>query len=226
MKQFVITTLAVLLLAGGSARAQALIEATNETLIFDSAGRNVGKLIGLDRVRFRKPDGTSIFATLVMRAGTWDTGDVGYATLDCTGQAYVTPQGNGSTGIDVNNVLYSMEDNLTALVLMSALTANGCEIYTQGPTPFSFPFPLMNPYVDLDDYFTPPFSYGGPPRPVTPSFTDVPASSPFFQSIELMKAAGITAGCGGGQYCPQSPVTREQMAAFMAQVLGVRFIEP
>jgi hypothetical protein len=33
--------------------------------------------------------------------------------------------------------------------------------------------------------------------------------------INRLAAAGITTGCGGGQYCPSGSVTREQMAAFL-----------
>jgi hypothetical protein len=34
-------------------------------------------------------------------------------------------------------------------------------------------------------------------------------------NINALAAAGVTNGCGGGKYCPTSPVTREQMAAFI-----------
>lgn len=48
------------------------------------------------------------------------------------------------------------------------------------------------------------------------SFTDVPPSHQFFASIEAVKAAGVTSGCGDGtKYCPNGLVTRGQMAAFM-----------
>lgn len=37
--------------------------------------------------------------------------------------------------------------------------------------------------------------------------------------IEAIYAAGITKGCGDGKFCPKDPVTREQMAAFLARAL-------
>ncbi|MBI5293974.1 MAG: S-layer homology domain-containing protein [Chloroflexi bacterium] len=46
-------------------------------------------------------------------------------------------------------------------------------------------------------------------------FNDVPASNPFAKWIEQLAAEGITGGCGGGNYCPNTPVTREQMAVFL-----------
>jgi hypothetical protein len=51
-------------------------------------------------------------------------------------------------------------------------------------------------------------------------FVDV-AGSPFGPSIEALAAAGITAGCGGGRFCPDDPVTRGQMAAFLVRALDV-----
>ena len=59
------------------------------------------------------------------------------------------------------------------------------------------------------------------PAPATGRFNDVPASDPGFQFIEALAASGITGGCGGGNYCPDSPVTRRQMAIFLAKALGL-----
>jgi hypothetical protein len=61
------------------------------------------------------------------------------------------------------------------------------------------------------------------PAPGTATFGDVPTSHPFFQFIEALAASGITGGCGGGNYCPNSPVTRGQMAVFLAKALGLQF---
>lgn len=55
---------------------------------------------------------------------------------------------------------------------------------------------------------------------VTQSFADVPTTSPFYTVIERVKAAGITAGCGGGNFCPKDAVTREQMSAFLNRAAG------
>ncbi len=46
-------------------------------------------------------------------------------------------------------------------------------------------------------------------------FSDVPDSNPFHGDISAIADAGVTFGCGGGNYCPSANVTREQMAAFM-----------
>lgn len=52
------------------------------------------------------------------------------------------------------------------------------------------------------------------------NFTDVPQGDPFYTDIEKLSAHGITLGCGGGNYCPNDPVTREQMAAFIMRAKG------
>jgi hypothetical protein len=61
------------------------------------------------------------------------------------------------------------------------------------------------------------------PAPATATFGDVPTSHPFFQFIEALAASGITGGCGSGNYCPNNPVTRGQMAVFLAKALGLQF---
>jgi hypothetical protein len=54
-----------------------------------------------------------------------------------------------------------------------------------------------------------------PPPCVTPKFSDVPCSDPRAPWVNDLVARGVTAGCGGGNYCPDAPITREQMAVFL-----------
>jgi len=59
-----------------------------------------------------------------------------------------------------------------------------------------------------------------PPACAPPNtFTDVPETSPFCKFIEELAARGVVGGCGGSNYCPTSPVTREQMAIFVLRTL-------
>jgi len=46
-------------------------------------------------------------------------------------------------------------------------------------------------------------------------FADVPGTNIFKGPIEALAGAGITAGCGGGNFCPTAQITREQEAAFL-----------
>lgn len=46
-------------------------------------------------------------------------------------------------------------------------------------------------------------------------FADVPPSNPFFAAINALGGAGITTGCGGGNFCPRDNISREAEAAFV-----------
>ncbi len=61
------------------------------------------------------------------------------------------------------------------------------------------------------------------PAPGVASFTDVPTSYWAFQYIEALKASGITVGCTPSTFCPEDPVTRAQMAVFLAKALGLHW---
>lgn len=59
--------------------------------------------------------------------------------------------------------------------------------------------------------------------PATATFNDVPTTHPFFQFVEALNASGITAGTGGGNFSPDAPLTRGQMAVFLAKALGLHW---
>lgn len=55
------------------------------------------------------------------------------------------------------------------------------------------------------------------PPPCTGIFGDVPCPSTFADWIEELYNQGVTAGCGGGNFCPQAFVPRGQMAVFVVR---------
>lgn len=59
------------------------------------------------------------------------------------------------------------------------------------------------------------------PPAATGVFGDVPASNPFAPWIEQIFAEGITAGCGGGNYCPSQNTTRGQMSVFLTKAMSL-----
>ena len=61
------------------------------------------------------------------------------------------------------------------------------------------------------------------PAPAVATFSDVPPSHHFFRFIEALALSGITSGCGGGNFCPDVPLTRGQMAVFLSLGLGLHF---
>jgi len=52
-------------------------------------------------------------------------------------------------------------------------------------------------------------------------FSDVPCPSLFADWIEQLVTESVTAGCGGGNYCPDSPNTRGQMAVFLTKTFSL-----
>jgi len=65
------------------------------------------------------------------------------------------------------------------------------------------------------------------PPPCTGVFTDVPCPSTFAPWIEALAAQGITGGCGGSNFCPTSPVRRDQMAVFLLKTEhGSTYVPP
>lgn len=61
------------------------------------------------------------------------------------------------------------------------------------------------------------------PVALLPTFSDVPTNYWAFRHIEVLAASGITTGCGGGNFCPENPVTRAEMAVFLAKALGLHW---
>jgi hypothetical protein len=51
-------------------------------------------------------------------------------------------------------------------------------------------------------------------------FGDVGADAPFADDIEWLVSAGITRGCDQSSFCPDQPVSRAQMAAFLYRVFA------
>lgn len=46
------------------------------------------------------------------------------------------------------------------------------------------------------------------------------------ENIDRIAAAGVTAGCGGGRYCPHARVTRGQMATFLTRTFDLEAHDP
>jgi hypothetical protein len=58
-------------------------------------------------------------------------------------------------------------------------------------------------------------------------FLDVPPSNPFHDFVDTVARHGITAGCGGGDYCGTAPITRAQMAVFLLKAEhGSSYVPP
>lgn len=63
-----------------------------------------------------------------------------------------------------------------------------------------------------------------PPEPTVDGFSDVTIGNVFAGDITWLAGEGITKGCNppsNDRFCPDDPVTRGQMAAFLARALGL-----
>ncbi|HSK79693.1 MAG TPA: S-layer homology domain-containing protein [Thermoanaerobaculia bacterium] len=77
--------------------------------------------------------------------------------------------------------------------------------------------------LKLDDFASQRSGYIGP----LSVFPDVPASATYWGAVQGLYSAEITSGCGGGAYCPNSLVTRAEMAAFLLRARrGPAFAPP
>jgi hypothetical protein len=54
----------------------------------------------------------------------------------------------------------------------------------------------------------------------------VACPSPFADWIEELSNREITGGCGGGNFCPDAPNTRGQMAVFLQKTFGLLLYGP
>ncbi len=77
--------------------------------------------------------------------------------------------------------------------------------------------------LKLDDFASQRSGYIG----LLSIFPDVPTDFPFWSFIQGLYAAEITGGCGGGLFCPNSSVPRDQMAVFLVRAMhGPAFNPP
>jgi hypothetical protein len=62
--------------------------------------------------------------------------------------------------------------------------------------------------------------------PVSPTFSDVGVTHPFFDEIEWMVAEGVTGGFSDGTFRPSAAVSRGSMAAFLYRFAGSPAFSP
>jgi hypothetical protein len=92
----------------------------------------------------------------------------------------------------------------------------GAQITVATPTAISFVSPQLTP-GSLQDVIVrnPDGSYGVLNDALFADFNDVAGENAFRVSVESLVRGGITAGCGSGNYCPDSPISRGAMAVFL-----------
>jgi hypothetical protein len=142
------------------------------------------------------------------------TQDSGCAlTLDRDHQSFAGNGGTGTVNVTASDTGCAWTASTTSTFITidsgSSGTGNGAVQYTVTMNPGSS---IRNDTITIAGHiFT---VYQGI------NFVDVPSSDPFYSDIGKLSARGVTLGCGNGNYCPNAPVTREQMAAFILRAKG------
>ncbi|HTR03817.1 MAG TPA: S-layer homology domain-containing protein [Thermoanaerobaculia bacterium] len=143
-----------------------------------------------------------------------------------------------STTGDLAISLYDGNFSGQPIVLIDTLTtfSTGCSAYAHFPSPGTlYQNPRLHPLYLVIHWEGPTdgslkfnsasvgFKRVVSPAPAMATFNDVATGDPFFQFIEALAASGITAGCGNGNFCPNAPLTRGQMAVFLSKALGLHW---
>jgi hypothetical protein len=141
-----------------------------------------------------------------------------YSTiLDCRKDDYFNP--GTPTGFLASNWNIFNSPFLFAASIDATLTGGFVEPPAPPPPPPSTPKPpAPKPTPEPE-----PAPQPTPEPTPEPTFTDVPTGSPFRDSISKLAARGVTNGCNsaGTKFCPDSPVTRGQMAVFLTRALNL-----
>ena len=62
------------------------------------------------------------------------------------------------------------------------------------------------------------------PPECTGVFADVPCESQYADYIQGIYEEEITAGCGGGNYCPNDGIKNAQMAVFLVKAFEIPYL--
>jgi hypothetical protein len=107
---------------------------------------------------------------------------------------------------------------LTGAIITSGQGANSITFLTLVPGTVT---------LNVTEYSTPGCGAASGDVQIAVDYLDVPPSNIFHADIVEIAQARITAGCGSGDYCPTSLVTRAQMAVFLLKSLyGADYVPP
>ena len=208
----------------------ALCQAKLGLFVVDSMGQKVTDDAGGQNVLFM--NGTAYAVPLDTRGFTPEGFQIFFPTADCSGLAYINYYGPITGFIQAITYTsdglfhYAYTEPSVTIQLGSQRDLNydgslGVCLSSSGTV-------TVSPHITVPaPSFVPPFklveNLQVSPAPPVPSFNDVPQTHPFYQYIEALKASGITGGCSVSPPldCPDNPVTRGQLAVFIAKALGL-----
>jgi hypothetical protein len=113
-----------------------------------------------------------------------------------------------------SNIFYNFIDRMAVLNITLGCSANP-PLYCPGNT---------ITHGEMAAFIIRALGMTNPPPPATQRFSDVLPSNTFYAFIDQMAERGIWTGCNGipgPTYCPNAPVTREQMAALLVRAFNL-----
>jgi S-layer homology domain len=158
-----------------------------------------------------------------------ETVQVEPAFLDTLGVDLGSFTGSASNFTGPSGPTYTIVDGTADYGALTAGNTSDC--FTASGNCYAFSVSGARPSAHWDATFKETFSPGNATKVWTlhvgESFPDVPTSQQFYKFIENLFHHGVTGGCGGGNYCPDSSVTRAQMAVFLLKAEhGSTFVPP
>jgi hypothetical protein len=125
---------------------------------------------------------------------------------------------------------YTITDASANYGTISAGVTTDCYSATGDCYKLTISNPTTRPATHWDTFADETFSSGNSKRwtlHVGRSFTDVPTTHKFYLSVETIFHKGITVGCTSTTYCPDSSLTRAQMAVFLLkEEHGASYVPP
>ncbi len=115
----------------------------------------------------------------------------------------------GVTGVFIKGMFFAAPANVT----IGGLPATGVSV-VDSQTILAVT-PALPPGTVSDIVVTVPGFNAILPLGFVADFLDVPANNGFNRFVDALVGNLVTSGCGGGNYCPTSNVTRAQMAVFL-----------
>jgi hypothetical protein len=141
--------------------------------------------------------------------GVWTAITACPITLDHTSESYPGKGGNGTVSVTASDGCTWTATTASPFITIGSHSIGSIVQYSVAPNPGPT---IRNGTITIGDQtFT---VYQGI------NFADVPLTDQFYTEIGKLSARGVTLGCGNGNYCPNDPVTREQMAAFIMRAKG------
>jgi uncharacterized repeat protein (TIGR03803 family) len=139
-----------------------------------------------------------------------------------TGVAPTSGSSSGGTAVSITGLGFESTDTVS----FGGIAATGVNVVS--PTQIDAMTPPLSPGA-LHDLVVTKLNLSSAllSKAFFADFLDVPQSDIFHDYVEKIFRAGITAGCGGGDYCRDNPVRRDQMPVFLLKAEhGSSYVPP